>query len=967
MTAPFFTTANEQQRQAIETVDGPLLIIAGPGSGKTFTLVERVVYLVTERKVDPASILVVTFTDKAAHELTMRIAARLGSLSVQINLDEMYLGTFHAICARWLNEYREHTRLARNHTTLDEFDQHFFIYRAMRAYEEIPGIQNLLGNKGGDLWKKAGELKRWLNTAREEMLTTERLAAADDPNVRVLGLCLALYESHLSDENTLDFAAIQCETYNLLRSHPHVRANLRERIQYLLVDEYQDTNTIQEALLFAIARDDSPNFCVVGDDDQGLYRFRGATIRNILEFKQRFAPGVCREVTLTVNYRSHPAIIAHNNGWMERGPWQLDGRSFRHPKRIEPQNGAFPNVPAVLRVSGANEREWHEQVLAFLHSLRAAGTLTDWNQVAFLFYSLRYGDAPGLANFLERNGIPVYAPRSNQFFDRLEVRLAIGALIYLFPQFHHVRVAFPGHNDPVWNYYDHQCLDVFKKAVELPENADLLAWISPISVQHAKLDAATPYGFSALFYQLIQFPLFARFLNREHMQASVATQRPMRNLALLSRVIARFELLYDVEGLDPATLDRHLRGLFNQFLKYLMESALREFEDSAEYAPSGSVSFLTIHQAKGLEFPVVIVGSLDVQPSRRDDAMAQALESCYLRPPIEPAEWIPSFDMRRLFYTAFSRAQNLLVLTWTQRSGYKACPSSFFLESVEELMAWNHPAVRLAELPLSPVPNSEVRRAYSFTTDVLQFEECAEQYRFFRALDFKPVRSAQRVMGEVVHQTIEDMHKAVLRGDLHHLTDVQVAEWLEENFSGLARLYHLNPPENWRHLARENVLRYLQQGESIWTLAERAEVRLSHLQQGYILSGKVDLICRDGDGVEIIDFKTERKPDANDPEAQQRLARYRRQVEVYAWLVEQRTGQAVTRTRLYYTSERNGDPWITFPHDRDSIAQTISGFDAVVQRIEARDFTMASRPTHLCPRCDLRVYCDKRPWNLVGE
>ncbi|MEI6179780.1 MAG: UvrD-helicase domain-containing protein [Chloroflexales bacterium] len=130
--------ANPNQRAAITTTDGPLLIIAGPGAGKTFTLVERVVYLITAKAVTPEQLMVVTFTDKAAQELTTRIAHRFGELGVRFNLNEMYLGTFHAICLRWLQDHHEHTRLKRNFTLFDQFDQHYFLYQHLRDYEAIP-------------------------------------------------------------------------------------------------------------------------------------------------------------------------------------------------------------------------------------------------------------------------------------------------------------------------------------------------------------------------------------------------------------------------------------------------------------------------------------------------------------------------------------------------------------------------------------------------------------------------------------------------------------------------------------------------------------------------------------------------------------------------------------------------------------------------------------------------------------
>ena len=138
--------ANPQQLEAILATDGPVLIIAGPGSGKTFTLVERIVYLITHKGVAPESLLVVTFTDKAARELTTRISNRLAELNIQFNLNEMYLGTFHSICLRLLEDYREFTRLKRSFTLFDQFDQQYFLYQHIKDFRELPDAQLVIGD-----------------------------------------------------------------------------------------------------------------------------------------------------------------------------------------------------------------------------------------------------------------------------------------------------------------------------------------------------------------------------------------------------------------------------------------------------------------------------------------------------------------------------------------------------------------------------------------------------------------------------------------------------------------------------------------------------------------------------------------------------------------------------------------------------------------------------------------------------
>jgi DNA helicase-2/ATP-dependent DNA helicase PcrA len=262
---PLTLAANSQQLEAITTTEGPLLIIAGPGSGKTFTLVERIVSLLTEKSVAPERIMVVTFTDKAAQELTTRISNRLDQLGTRFNLNEMYLGTFHSICLRWLQDHRECTQLKHNFTVFDEFDQHYFVYQRFSAFETLEGITHLAGNPATtSTWERSESLVKWINTVSEEALDIQTLLAAPDAAIQALGHCAQLYYTLLEERNALDFSTIQREALHLLRTYPSVRDALKERIAYVMVDEYQDTNTIQERILLELVGMESPNLCVVG-------------------------------------------------------------------------------------------------------------------------------------------------------------------------------------------------------------------------------------------------------------------------------------------------------------------------------------------------------------------------------------------------------------------------------------------------------------------------------------------------------------------------------------------------------------------------------------------------------------------------------------------------------------------------------------------------------------------------------
>jgi DNA helicase-2/ATP-dependent DNA helicase PcrA len=368
--------ANAQQLKAISATQGPVLIIAGPGSGKTFTLVERIVYLIQNEGVAPESLFVVTFTDKAARELTTRISNRLSDLHIEFNLNDMYLGTFHSICLRILEDFREFTRLKRSFTLFDQFDQQYFIYQRINEFRVLTDSELVMGDDQTGRWRQSEELVKWLNKVSEEALDPATLEIATDIAIRALAACFRKYQELLLENNCLDFAGIQYEALRLLESQPEVLENLRQKISHLMVDEYQDTNTIQERILLLLAGD-RRNLCVVGDDDQGLYRFRGATIRNILEFPRLFAEGECKQISLTVNYRSHPDIIRLYNEWMASQNWSDGERSFRFAKEIIARDFEFPQVPTSIRLSARDELDetgnWHAEVLAFLNGLRGTG------------------------------------------------------------------------------------------------------------------------------------------------------------------------------------------------------------------------------------------------------------------------------------------------------------------------------------------------------------------------------------------------------------------------------------------------------------------------------------------------------------------------------------------------------------------------------------------------------------------
>ena len=952
--------ANPQQMDAITSLDGPVLIVAGPGSGKTFCLIERTANLLSSRKISPERILVSTFTEKAAKELKTRISGRLQGNHTNINPLDLTVGTLHSIFLDIIDEFRAFSRIRRNYTILDQFDQQYFVFQRLPEFRAIDGLEAFIRPSPNlSSWRVAERLCGYINKISEEAVDPASLAKADAQELRIIGQAYALYQQLLEQYNYIDFSTIQVEVLRLLEM-PEVADQLCARFDYLMIDEYQDTNTIQERIVMKLASRHS-NLCVVGDDDQSLYRFRGASIRNILEFSKRFPTGACHQIYLTKNYRSHPDIVDFYNRWMELPDWHGEDHDYRFPKIIEAAGTDRAKRPVVFKVSGEDaDNRWAEETIAFLTKLRGGGIIKDWNQVAFLFRSVRNPKVTQFANDLEAAGIPIYAPRSNMYFEREEIRLIIGAFIFLFPQYGSIRVTREGMQLDAWTYYD-RCLRDFLGYLKSGADGQIAAWMKDKAKRHLTLTENTNYSFANLFYDLIQFPTFSRYLGEDIAHAGVRDSRPARNLAKFSRLLNKYEYLYNVIILQPDRLERDLLTLFNFFLRFLWDGGIDEYEDEAEYAPSGCVSFMTIHQSKGLEFPIVVVGSLDAVPRRQQSALDDLLEAEFGGgTPFEPLDRIKTFDFWRLFYTGFSRAQNMLILSCQENTpkarGQRNVPSQYFQPVYTPLQSWRALTFDPAITKLDEVKQTNLKHSYSFTSDVLIFEACPQQYRFFKDLEFAPVRTNAILFGTLVHQTIEDIHKAVLRGDERKVTTEQIDQWFRTNYANISQKERVYLGEPVLRIARRHVATYVERERNNWHRLREAEVELSLLKDDYVLTGNVDLIQAEDGAWEIIDFKTEKKPDLIDDA--EKLARYRRQLQIYAHLFEEKRGVQVDRMALYYTGEESGNPRITFNRETADIKGTIDQVDSVIGRIVSKDYGLRERPEKLCKNCDFRAFCD---------
>ena len=947
-----FGSSNENQRVAIRTTEGPLLIIAGPGTGKTFTLIKRVMYLIETQNIKPESIMLVTFTEKAAKEIITRLSNEMLEKNINLNINEMYIGTIHSVCLRILKENLDYTSLKKNYRIMDDFDQQYFLFQNYwKHFNSIENIDLIISPKGS-IWDRVSKLRKYINLLSEELIDIDKLLLSSEVIAEVIGKVLSKYKMLRLENNFLDFSSIQTETYELLKIESNgVLEKLQNKVKYLMVDEYQDTNYIQEQLAFLISNKTN-NLCVVGDDDQGLYRFRGATIRNILEFETYFPE--CTRVILNDNYRSEKEIISFYNEFIDN----TQGRDFsfrwdeyRFNKTINASKKNQGKYGSVAKIVAEDYPNLNEKISEFITELYSSKKITNYNQIAFLFRSVKNEKVKELSRHLEARGISVYSPRSDMFFERYEVKLVIGTLLLMFPMMlDEIKQNEKTWLNAIYTYYSN-CMNLTVKELKKIEHQELSKFIKLKARDHLLLpeqNKALDYSISQLVYQLLQYDLFAKLVTVD-LNKGLTDTLQSRNISILINTIIKFEFSMGINILTPVNVTKVINNLFSEFLLFLYEGGVSEYEDETEYAPSGCVSFLTIHQSKGMEFPIVIVGSLFSNPRDRQDEILTFIEDKFAnRKTYEPRKNIKYFDFWRLYYTAFSRAQDLLLLIGVNEP---RGVSKYFETHFNKLSE----TIDVENLKVSEIKDSSLKMQYSFTSDVQLYENCQTQYLFFRELGYEQVSYGTTLFGSVVHETIEDIHKSVLAGETEKINADSINIWLRINYETISRREKKYLSPRFIETAYKQVLSYFENRESQWGLIREAEVPVSLVKDNYILSGKIDLIQGENDTYEIVDFKTEKKPDLfNEPE---KIEVSRRQLEVYAHILNERYGYEISKLKIYYTSELDSNPIIEFTKDDYSINKTIEGFTNVVNQIETNQFGGKAKDVRICRNCDMRYYC----------
>lgn len=930
---------DEAQRHAVETTEGSVLLIAGPGAGKTLTLVRRTLHILTSGRAEPNQIVLCTFTEKAALELRDRLRSAAISAGYSGDLSSLRTGTIHGVCNELVDRYRHFTPLGNGYEVLDELTQSLFLFE---HFGDIIGAADDEGRflgRWATKWTAIAGMQRYLDKITEELVDVGKLEESGDPFLEQLASAHHSFESRLVEENRVDFAHIQRFFLDLL-DNVEIGASVRQAVRYVMVDEYQDTNYIQERLLDRLS-EASGNLCVVGDEDQSLYRWRGATVRNILEFPASH-PGAT-VIKLTTNYRSHETIVHAYDRFMGSADWSnpSGGPSFRFDKTITPDaRTSFPEYPAVFSIWGSSKRDEATRFADLVTFLDSKHVIEDYSQVALLLHSVRSEHSGPYLDALDKAGIPYFCPRARAYFDNEEVQAALACLAVVLGWYGDGRGTIQGRSlmelarllDDAIAEVGRQYQDPHPLAKKLQE---LVAEVESLNEEGALDRRPADY-----LYELLGVEPFSRWLTNENRA---------RNLATFSELLNVFQRYYHYSVVTRRNLGPMRLHLFNSFVRLLHDGGINEYEDPDQPFPKGHVQVMTIHQSKGLEFPVVVVGSLATQLSSPKD-VDRTLGAYYDRPAFEPENRITQFDRMRLHYVAFSRPERALVLTSTET------PKPYFDSIWQGLPQW--PYVQqglLASQGFAMKERLAPKKSFSFTGDLKVFETCPRQYQMFRYYDFTPSRSAVIFFGLLVHQTIEDIHRLVLAGRLAEIDDARIEALFEFNFRHLAKKDVRPIGATAKVAALRQVRDYFGNNISEMTRVVETEVDVSLEKEGYILTGAVDLLLADDGTLEVLDFKAQARPTEGDPS----ISSYYQQLCIYAHILEQRRGRRPDRLLLYWTGEPTRErALMSFEYRPDDVAGAVAHFDAVVGAVQAQQFDVLRPPPRtVCKECDFRSYC----------
>jgi len=647
---------NPPQRDAVTATDGPLLVLAGAGSGKTRVLTYRIAYLISEKKVNPFNILAITFTNKAAGEMRDRVVKLIGPVA-----ERMWISTFHSACARILRSEIGRLGMPRHFAIYDELDQKKLIELVMKEL-----------NLDTKRFPPAGVLNQ-ISAAKNELIDAESYASrAGSYYDEIVSEVYKLYQQRLLENHALDFDDLIMTTVDLLRVFPSVLADYQNRFRHILVDEYQDTNHAQYALVHLLAGK-AGNVTVVGDDDQSVYGWRGADIRNILEFEQDYPEA--RVIRLEQNYRSTQVIL-------EAANYVVANNRGRKPKTLWTANARGEAITRYQAVDERDEAVFAATEIEHLRELEARR----YREFA-IFYRTN-AQSRVLEEIFIRAGLPYKIVGGLRFYERAEIKDVIAYLRVITNPLDSVSmkriINQPKRGigktsvDKVQLFAIREKLPFVEALRKSRENPFLGTRAKKDLAAFAELlDRLAPLAEEAPHVAVDRMLAETGYVTALEAERTIESLSRLENVKEFTSVVAEFEA-----GHEDASLEDFLETV-------ALIADIDTYDDVTD-----SVTLMTLHNAKGLEFPVVfIVGMEDgVFPHFRSLEEDGRLE-----------------EERRLMYVGLTRARERLYLShaWSRslygQTSYNT-GSRFLSEIPEELTeVAEKPAEAETPTPITPI------------------------------------------------------------------------------------------------------------------------------------------------------------------------------------------------------------------------------------------------------------------------
>ena len=903
---------NDAQREAVEHPAGPLAIIAGAGTGKTRVITYRIAYLIAAKLAKPKEILAITFTDKAAAEMEERV-----DQLVPYSYTDMTISTFHSFGDKLVREFAVDLGLDPDFKLMRQAEQALFLRQhlfklPLQHYRPLSNPTKFLE----DLLRHFSRAKDedifppdYLAFAENNLVTIRQ--TTEDPSIILeaekqleLARCYAAYQKLSMESSVTDFGDQIALAIRLLRESPDVRRRLQERYRYILVDEFQDTNYAQSQLVKELVAGNR-NLTVVADDDQSIYKFRGAAISNILNFNETYPDA--KYVVLNKNYRSTQAIldasyklIRHND------PDRLEVKHQIDKKLIGREAGGKPVEHLHFDTLSAEAEAVAEMIV---QKVTHAG--------------LKYGDhcllvrsnnsADPYLQALSEKKIPYRFSGNRGLYQREEIRLLVAFLKTLadprdsqslyqlaLSEIYRMPMADLQLSLGVHSTTHRPLINIFRKPEEFEWSAPLSAegrvTMAKIAADHDKfLDKSRQLPAYALLYHYLKD---TGYLNRLAAGESAESDYKLRNLAKFFNTVQGYSN-FTTSG-DAAFFAQHL-------------DLMRDFGDDPGLADADldddAVQVLTIHKAKGLEFPVVFMVGLVARKFPTD-----ARQSTIELPTALIKDHLPEGDFhlqeeRRLFYVGMTRAQRELYLTSARdHGGAKMKKVSLFVhEAIDHAHAdedylKRSPLETLARYEMTPEDFSPSEGAIPpeqvLTLDAHKIDDyltCPLKYKYARILRVPLEVHHSIIYGKAIHEAIREYNQRKLQNrpvSAEDLLRVFKTNWRSEGF--ISREH-----EDQRLAYGQDVLKkFFAHQEAGGAMPKYVEEPFKFRLGNNQITGRWDRADELPDGsVYLIDYKSS---DVNDPEKARAQTVSSRQLRIYALAYEARFGRSVTGWRLHF-------------------------------------------------------------------